>query len=76
MDRDDVARVGWIVFDLVAKLGDVHINRSRQGESVVTPDAVEQLVACDDFAPAFKKIFQDFEFSRREVEGTLALSRF
>jgi hypothetical protein len=29
MNGDDVARVGWIVFDLVTQLGDVHVNGAR-----------------------------------------------
>ena len=70
MDRDDVTRVRRIVFDLLAKLGYVHVNRASQGESVVAPDAVKQLVACDDLAFVLKKEFQDFEHSRRQVERT------
>src|SRR4030095_6230349 len=47
MDSDDVARVARSLLDLLAQFGDVHVNRTGEGEAAVAPDRIEQLVAGD-----------------------------
>src|SRR5262245_12038705 len=76
MNRDDVARVTWSLFDLLTQLGDVHVDRSGEREAAVAPDRIEQLVARDYFASMFDEIFQDVEFSRRDFDRRPGLRHF
>jgi hypothetical protein len=45
----NVPRLGWVRFDFLTKLGDMVVNRARHRGAVITPNLVEQLIACDDF---------------------------
>src|SRR5262249_39862988 len=76
MNCDDIARVARGVFDLLAQLGDVHINCSRERETAVPPDRIEQLVAGNYFAAMFDEIFQNVELSRGDFNRRAGFHHF
>lgn len=55
---------GRAVFDLLAQLGDVVVDRARQRKLVVAPDFIEQLVAGYGFALVLYEVFENFKFAR------------
>jgi hypothetical protein len=64
MHGDDELRLGGVLFDLLAQSGDVIVNRSSEGEVIITPDFIQQLIARDCFATPRDEVSQNLEFAR------------
>ena len=73
MNGDDVLRLGRILFDLLPQPGDMVINRARDRGAVVSPNFVEQLIACDDFTSTPDQVAQDLKLARGKFQCLLRL---
>src|ERR1044071_1788126 len=76
MNGDDVVRVAGSVFDLLAELGDVHVNGACERQALVAPDVVEELVAADDLAATLDEVAHDLELAGRKLKLSAPLLRF
>src|SRR5215472_13185498 len=72
MDGDDVARFRRRDFKLLPQLGNVVVYCPGDGEVVIAPHFIEQLLAGHSFSLALDEVLEDLELARREVD---ALSR-
>ena len=72
MHRDDVLGVRGVVLDLLAELGDVHVHGAGEGDGVVVPDGVEELLAGDDLAAVLDEVGEELELAGRDVDRLAA----
>ena len=63
MDRDDVPGLRRIFLNLLTQPRDVIVDRARNRTAIVSPNFVEQLIACDDFASTPDQVVQDFKLA-------------
>src|SRR5690349_3107061 len=66
MEGDEVCRIGRPGFDLLPKLCDVIVNRSREQVSGNSPDVVQQLFARYDLAAPLDQVLENLELTRRQ----------
>lgn len=56
MDGKNVTGVARIVFNLLSQPDDVHVDRTGEGNGLVSPDLVQQGFAGDDLTFVFDKV--------------------
>src|ERR1700722_853457 len=63
---DDVARPGWVGFNLLSQTSDVHRDRTPISEGA--PDQLEELISTEHATRLFDEDAQQFEFSCCEFD--------
>src|SRR5215207_97588 len=58
-------------FELSSEVGHEHFDRVRDGERVVAPDLVEQLLAADHQALVAHQVLQELELALRQIDLTV-----
>ena len=65
VNRNNVLWIRRILFDLLTQPGDVVVDRARNRGAAVTPNFVEQLIACDNLTSMADEVAQDLKFASR-----------
>ena len=64
VNGNNVPGIRRVLFDFLTQPGDVVIDRARNRSATITPNFVEQLIACDDFTSTPDQIAQDLKLAR------------
>ncbi len=63
VNGNDVPGLRRVLFDFLPQPRDVVVYRARNRRAVIPPNFVEQLVACDDFAPAPDEVVKNLKLA-------------
>ena len=69
MHRPDMYRAGWIFFQLRPQTGDMVVHCSADRVRLVSPDFVQQFLACHNLAGPGDKYPQRREFLTRAINS-------
>src|SRR5215212_4224390 len=75
MNRNDVLRLRWVRFDFLTQPGDMIINRAGNGTALISPNFVQQLIACDDFTATPNQVAQDLKLASGKIQRLAAFAR-
>ena len=72
---DDVPRLSRVLLDLLAEPSDVIVDSTSEGEIVIAPDFIEELVARNRFTKVLDEVFHHSEFARGKLQRLSPLLR-
>src|SRR5215208_3374075 len=75
MNRNDVLRLRRVRFDFLTQPRDMIVDRAGNRTALISPNFVQQLIACDDLTATPNQVAQDLKFASGKIQRLAAFAR-